>query len=372
VDVIPLLAYNYNTSIQKTTRKSPFEIHFPDGQIGPAPDASVIPTVFPTEEQIQAERAAIPHFDPYDDSAVVLRAQDIQRLENLPVPNGIAIPPLVHRAADLQAAGYTRQLTPLQMDAKMRIFKHRNDVLEKQHKKISIPAVRAKFPPGTKVYIDQLALRQKGLQEYEFRRQVKAFLIPKWTAAIYTVAEVNGQTGRVVLAEPRFHGYSFYPYQLKPAKEPLVKHATAGTCDWQRPRRPRPPGPPGPPNPPQDGNRNVNHPPPVQPQGNPNNRRPIAQHFTRSQRGAAGNPFDSNRSESQLYRIAADVGRRNARLKPKDTKLGAVEEFQLENELFDRIRDIRDAFNDLFFQAVTHNNFKEYVEYTVYVLYTGI
>jgi len=55
-------------------------------------------------------------------------------------------------------------------------------------------------------------------------------------------------------------------------------------------------------------------------------------------------------------------------LKPKDTKLGAVEEFQLENELFDRIRDIRDAFNDLFFQAVTHNNFKEYVEYTVYVL----
>jgi len=55
-------------------------------------------------------------------------------------------------------------------------------------------------------------------------------------------------------------------------------------------------------------------------------------------------------------------------LKPKDTKLGAVEEFQLENELFDRIRDIRDAFNDLFFQAVTHNNFKEYVERMVYVL----
>jgi len=177
----------------------------------------VIPPVFPTDAQIQVERVAIPHFDPFNEAGEILSAQDIVRLENLPVPNGIAIPPLVHKAADLQAAGYTRQLTPLQLDAKMRIFKHRNDVLEKQHKKISIPAVRAKFPPGTKVYIDQLALRQKGLQEYEFRRKVKAFLIPKWTAAIYTVDHVDGRTGRVVLAEPRFHGYSFYPYQLKPA-----------------------------------------------------------------------------------------------------------------------------------------------------------
>jgi hypothetical protein len=305
VDVIPLLAYNYNTSIQKTTRKSPFEIHFPDGQIGPAPDASVIPPVFPTQAQIQAERAVNPRSDPYDEGVVVLSAQDIQRLENLPVPEGIAIPPLRHRAADLQAAGYTRQLTPQQMDAKMRIFKRRKEVMEKQHKKISVPAVRARFPVGSKVYIDQIALRQKGLQEYEFRREVKAYLIPKWTAAIYTVAEVNGQTGRVVLVE--FPNYSFYPYQLKPAVENLVKHGTDGTCAWQRPRRPRPP------NPPQDGNRNVNHPPPVQPQGNRNHRRPIAQHFTRSQRGAAGNPFDSNRSESQLYRVAADVDRRNAR-----------------------------------------------------------
>jgi len=299
-----------DASIQKTTRKSPFEIHFPDGQIGPAPDASVIPTVFPTEEQIQAERAAIPHFDPYDDSAVVLRAQDIQRLENLPVPNGIAIPPLVHKAADLQAAGYTNQLTPKQVDAKMRIFKHRKDVLEKQHKKISVPAVRAKFPPGTKVYIDQLALRQKGLQEYEFRRQVKAFLIPKWTAAIYTVAEVNGQTGRVVLAEPRFHGYSFYPYQLKPAKEPHVKHATAGTCDWQRPRRPRPPGPPGPP---PNGHRNVNHPPPVPANHPVRNAPPIPRHYTRRQQSREGNPFDQSRPESEHFQIAADVGRQHAR-----------------------------------------------------------
>jgi len=48
------------------------------------------------------------------------------------------------------------------------------------------------------VYIDQIALRQKGLQEHEFRRAVKAYLIPKWTAAIYTVDHVNGQTGQAV------------------------------------------------------------------------------------------------------------------------------------------------------------------------------
>jgi len=307
-----------DASIQKTTRKSPFEIHFPDGQIGPAPDASVIPPVFPTEEQIQVERAAIPHFDPYDEGVVVLRAQDIQRLENLPVPNGIAIPPLVHRAADLEAAGYTRQLTPKQVDAKMRIFKHRNDVLEKQHKKISVPAVRAKFPPGTKVYIDQLALRQKGLQEYEFSRKVKAFLIPKWTAAKYTVDYVDGRTGRVILAEPRFHGYSFYPYQLKPAKEPLVKHGTDGTCAWERPIPPPPgppgaPGPPGPPHPPPNGNRNVNLPPPVPANHPVRNAPPIPRHYTRRRQSREGNPFDQSRSESQHFRIAEDVGRQHAR-----------------------------------------------------------
>jgi len=55
-------------------------------------------------------------------------------------------------------------------------------------------------------------------------------------------------------------------------------------------------------------------------------------------------------------------------LKPKDTKLGVQEEFQLENVLFDRIRDLRDAFNDLFIEAISHTNFKEYVERMVYVL----
>jgi len=258
-------------------------------------------------------------------------------------------------------------------------------VMRKQHRKISVPALRARFPVGTKVYIDQIALRQKGLQECEFRREVKAFLIPKWTAAIYTVAEVNGQTGRVVLVE--FPNYSFYPYQLKPAVENLIKHGTPGTCDWQRPRPPRSP------NSPQNGNWNVNHPPPVQPQGNRNNRRPIIQHFTRSQRGTAGNPFDSNRSESQLYRIAADVGRRNAgsevdnmilkflneqsllwkmpvefTLKPRDTPLGIVEEFQSDQELSSRIRQLRNAFQNMFEESIYHENFKHYVEYIVVVL----
>jgi len=85
VDVLLLLAYNYYTSIQKTTIKLPFEIHFQGGQIRPAPDASVIPPVFPTADQIHAERVAIPHFDPFDEFGDVLNAQDIQRLENLSV-----------------------------------------------------------------------------------------------------------------------------------------------------------------------------------------------------------------------------------------------------------------------------------------------
>jgi hypothetical protein len=47
-------------------------------------------------------------------------------------------------------------------------------------------------------------------------------------------------------------------------------------------------------------------------------------------------------------------------LKARSTELSAVEEFQTENELYIRIKEIRDAFNQLLCQAIYHRDFKEY------------
>jgi len=55
-------------------------------------------------------------------------------------------------------------------------------------------------------------------------------------------------------------------------------------------------------------------------------------------------------------------------LKPRDTPLEIMEEFQLDQELSNRIRHIRNAFQNLFEESIYHDNFKHYVEYTVSVL----
>jgi len=159
-------------------------------------------------------------------------------LESVPVPKGVAIPPVNHKSEELESAGYgVSKLSESQMEAKARIFQRRNEILAKQHRKDSYPEIKKMFPPGQKVYINQLALQQKGIAEYRFREKVKAELIPQWTPAIYTVKRVIPETVRVELEE--FPKHSFYPYQLKPAAENLVKHGSAGTCAWERPRKPK-------------------------------------------------------------------------------------------------------------------------------------
>jgi len=73
--------------------------------------------------------------------------------------------------------------------------------------------------------------------------------------------------------------------------------------------------------------------------------------------------FNFLNEESQEWKMPVEF-----LLKARSTELSAVEEFQTENELYIRIKEIRDAFNQLLCQAIYHRDFKEYVERIVVVL----